>query len=537
MAIKAATPKEQPKAPDAPPAENTPPLAEAAKPEVKADEVKPADEVKADTKEEKKAPLTPEQIEEQKRIFEETFFGAKSTRQRNAEHEKKTVAEKNEKEQTPAPEEKKKEEDETPDAKPPAKEEEKAEEEKPTPPPPRAKREVQPPIMDAVKVPVVVPEQKKAPEPEDADLTLGEKRELAIMTEMGRMNPSYENLAKRSLQYLKKRSEYVAKWEEKNAGETFDESDSAHKAFFQQWQPVYDEEDFEVARESLWERKFSEKQDRKEAERDRKRQAEQAVREIEPAANVTAAQGVVALVASEPAFEALLKKGDKLVLTEEAVNKLHETDPIAATIIDDFSEPLGLQLKSLHKLFHLPGGVDVAAEHPVRLHRTGHLFSPTREVLQFVGEHEATQLALPAEETQRDGKTLVSLADWDAAMKSLDSGSLSKEQKAAQERNLKGRYYTLDFDDYRTALAANYSNQAKQKIAQFREFVTKGAKAAEKKDSQNQSEEKPKSTAGARVKPPSVDSTSDSMNPPGGGAKKGESFQEALDRAAYGVRK
>jgi hypothetical protein len=100
-----------------------------------------------------------------------------------------------------------------------------------------------------------------AKEPE-AELPKDIARKLDYYKELEGLDPKYKGLTQKVVEFSKKggiEERYVAEWEKANPGQKFDADDEAHTSFYEKYSPDYDEDDLEVAKEQVIERRAVDK--------------------------------------------------------------------------------------------------------------------------------------------------------------------------------------------------------------------------------------------------------------------------------------
>lgn len=82
--------------------------------------------------------------------------------------------------------------------------------------------------------------------------------DVAVFEEMARLEPKrYANIKKDLARYAKAESDYIAKWEKENEGQTYDGDADEHNAFYAKIRPDYDQKDFKMAERSLLKKELS----------------------------------------------------------------------------------------------------------------------------------------------------------------------------------------------------------------------------------------------------------------------------------------
>lgn len=170
------------------------------------------------------------------------------------------------------------------------------------------------------------PKVEAAPEPE---LPRDIQRKLEVYKELEESDQKYKGLAKKVVEFSKKggiEEQYITEWKKANPGKQFDPEAEDHEEFYAKNAPDYDENDFEVAKEQIIERRAVEKA-RKALEPELQKQRHREIeREVEPA--IAQASYSVATSALGAISEDLVK-----VATEKGDAGLEEADPLALQIV------------------------------------------------------------------------------------------------------------------------------------------------------------------------------------------------------------
>lgn len=106
--------------------------------------------------------------------------------------------------------------------------------------------------------------RKQAPAAKEPDPELPKDiaRKLDYYKELEELDPKYKDITQKVVEFSKKggiEERYIAEWEKANPGQKFDSDDEAHTPFYDKYSPDYDEDDLEVAKERVIERRAVEK--------------------------------------------------------------------------------------------------------------------------------------------------------------------------------------------------------------------------------------------------------------------------------------
>lgn len=106
--------------------------------------------------------------------------------------------------------------------------------------------------------------RKQAPAAKEPDPELPKDiaRKIDYYKELEELDPKYKGITQKVVEFSRKggiEERYIAEWEKANPGQKFDSDDEAHTPFYDKYTPDYDEDDLEVAKEQVIERRAVEK--------------------------------------------------------------------------------------------------------------------------------------------------------------------------------------------------------------------------------------------------------------------------------------
>lgn len=433
-----------------------------------------AEEVAARTKRQEAddkrfAELTPAQLEEQRQEFmERVGFGDGKPKEKKVESptdEEKAAADEKAKAEAAAAEKAKTDEEKA--------KAEKAEKEKKDAKPPVKKKPVAPTIDQAALQTAIVEGTKAAvqtvvdkltpPKPpgEPAlELAPKEKATIEVLKEL-ESDARYAGIVDKTLKFWKKEEEYSKAWELRNEGKQFDPVAEEHAEFYTKNEPKFDEDDFDRAKEQVVEKRVTAKvqeQIRKQHEPEMERiKTEREYEKAMPVINGIANQSVAEFVAAAaPEFAKLMTVDGKIVLTDPVVDALVAADKDIVELLHGPAEEVRILVTELETLGRFQKAMPLDTNKAVKLvHSKGTIY-PHRELLDFAANLEAELLALPAEETTRaDGRTFLAEAAVNGAIKKIESGAGTREEKNAAIRAFTAKHWYIDVPITRNALIAD----------------------------------------------------------------------------------
>lgn len=403
---------------------------------------------------------TAEELDAQIAEFKSTFYGGDDLRTRQIRSKKK--------EPVVEP---------PPDPEPPP----------PEPPKPPVTQEA-PPVQPEPKKPVVVPPPPTEPEDDDSEeklaarvaerlkpvlpavtptLTNRELKMIEVFKEMAELDPEYKDLDKRFIAQKKREEDYIAKWEQENPGQRFDDQDTEHDEFYKKTAVDYDNADFAIAVDSLAVKKSQELSERliekKLRERDLQNRAQTERQAIHGVVNEAIHDLIERAV---PEFKDIITVNGKRVLDKDTDAKMDELDPVARTILQEECEQMSAVVRELEEATRLGEAYKADPAKTIRLTNKGVRFAPFAEMLDAVNNLETEMLKLPPEQTARDGKRLISVQDFADYQRKIAN---DPKRQAQFSRD----YYCLGADDFRAGIVAQAVATAKSRIERHKMLATK----------------------------------------------------------------
>lgn len=293
---------------------------------------------------------------------------------------------------------------------------------------------------------------------------------------MESMNPDYAGITDKTIQFWKDEQVWLAAFEKANPdvdGEDV-EDHKEYKDWVRKNSPAYDEFDFKQAENALIKEEVAHEAEAKIKENDRKQTAKQKLVEDQPVIQQLAYQAVTQCVTMAlqdkdgklPApLEAILMKDGKVVIDQQASEKLAEEDPVAYQVCLEETEKLNLCIQAMETLARHPD----APRKRIQLQYSKASIVPTDLVAEEADRFEAAMLKRPKAETTVEGRTLISQAEFFKA---------TEKMTEARFQEFTSKYYCLGVDEFRAGLTTIYAERARERIDSMNEVVNRKVKKA-----------------------------------------------------------
>lgn len=326
--------------------------------------------------------------------------------------------------------------------------------------------------------------KKPAEQPEQAvELEQSDSRDLEVISVLEKTNPKkYGEFAQKTEQFFKEvLYPYKRKWLKENPGKTFDPDDEEHAGIYDK-QPEIDPDDFEEAKVE-W--RAEKKADELIQKRVQPKLDEMELKEVEREVNPRIEK------LSKTAVDTLLEVSDA-EFKGQSIEKIRESDPLAANILQEAAEPLKVLVSELEKLSEV---------------KLKYRFNPQNDahvaLRNFAMSYEDELANMPREEQLWNGKLFARQRDF---------GAMNPAEQA--------RHWTIGGSDLRDVLIQRYSENIKTKLESQRELAAKSLesrgwkkvdaalKSAPKRggEGDEEAEQRPK------PRPPSTVSSSDKVH-------------------------
>lgn len=484
---------------------------------------------KTEEKAEEKAP-TPEELDEQRRLFSEKMFGSSPKREKREKAPEPTAEKPAE---TKPPEAAAKPEDKKPDPKEAPKDEPKAKA-KPEPeeddePPARSKAEPEAPQPNVKGKPTMMDRQEQAPL---AGLTKRQEMMIKDLGELERSNPEYKNIVQKTLDFWKKERSYAEEWEKAHPGEDFNPKADDHAHFYDKHEPETDQDDLEVARRNLIVREAEENAARRMNSSQSLAETKREMKEASPRIRNEARKNMFEMVelATPDVFEAL--KTD--------AKAAQDTYELELDVLNKYGEVVQEVVYEMQYLLEFGDHYQPDVAKRTKL-PSGQVIYPHSVLLDFAKELQEDIAAMPADQTERDGKKFMPSGEFHERLKSIHEADMEPNRKAAAERDLKAKYWVIDREGIRKSFVKHQAEMAEKEIAKLRRLADKRSgktpKSEELKDDSKKGEDAQTTdepgSKGRKPTPPASLSGFDKSNPSTIGSAKGAENSKAF-RAKMG---
>lgn len=473
---------------------------------------------KTEEKAEEKAP-TPEELDEQRRLFSEKMFGSSPKREK-----KEKAPETTEKPaETKPPEAAAKPEDKKPEPKEAPKDEPKAKA-KPEPEaddePFRSKAEPEAPKPNVKGKPTMM-DRKESTAVEGLTLTKGQELFLNDLKELERTMPEqYRNAVKEQTDFWKLREKYIQDWEKVHPEEDFDPKSEEHARFYNKHEPDIDPDDLEVARRTLVINEAEERAFKRTSSNQSLEKTEREMKEASPRIKQEAQTNMFKMVeiAAPDVFEAL--KTD--------AKAAQDTYELELDVLNKYGEVVQEVVYEMQYLLEFGDHYQPDVAKRTKL-PSGLVIYPHAELLDFAKELQADIAAMPADQTERDGKKFMPSGEFYERLKTIHEADMEPNRKAAAERDLKAKYWIIDREGIRKSFVKHQAEMAEKEITKLRRLADKRSgktpKSEELKDDSKKGEDAQTTdepgSKGRKPTPPASLSAFDKSNPSDIGSAKG----------------
>lgn len=294
---------------------------------------------------------------------------------------------------------------------------------------------------------------------------------ITVLRKMEVMNPVYVGIADKTIQFWKDEEAFIAEFQKTNPDKKYDDAEE-YEAWLEKNEPQYDEFDFKQAENALIREDVAREADAKIKEVDRKQQAKQKMIEDQPVIQQLAYQAVTQCVVSaladkdgklpEP-LAAILMKDGKVVIDQQASEKLAEEDPVAFQVLLEESEKLNVCIQAMETLARNPD----APRRRIELKYSKGTIVPTDLVAEEADRFESIMLKRPKAETTVEGRTLISQEEFFKA---------TEKMTRARAQEFASKYYCLGVDEFRAGLTTIFAERARERIDSMNEVVNRKMK-------------------------------------------------------------
>lgn len=277
--------------------------------------------------------------------------------------------------------------------------------------------------------------------------------------------------SKKLVEFWEKEAGYLKRWQAKHPGEEFDKDDAEHAALYDT-EPQFDEAALRKAKSTAKQEKFDNAVSSKveeyakkniEPELKKNRQSED-LKKTAPKM-MAAGQRGVALLASELSddFKKIVNTENGPVITEDAIKKMTETDPVLFDLLTENAEKVDIALQEITKIEELPylrldGSLEVTLGNKED-------FKPHQFIFDNIRLLEKRLLAKPKADQMHEGKQFMPGEEFNARW---------HKATPVDRKKLENAYWTPTAEDIRRFIV--YEEGRK-----IRDFVAKANSIAERK--------------------------------------------------------
>jgi len=296
------------------------------------------------------------------------------------------------------------------------------------------------------------------------EMSASDAQEYAVLQFLEKQDPAkFSGKAKAFLDYVKSVYDYQDKWEKENPDKTWDPSADEHADWFASNPIPVDKETIE---NGLIDMKVEQRVEQRFAEKVKPRidmmDAEKALESARPSIEMNVARGILKLVAvAAPELVALVTAADgkNPNLSTEAVEKVHEADAIAATVLDATAAEIDPILRELEKSTVR----DANGNYPFKLQPDKNQIHAIIDGYRWEAENQLRQA--PAEVQNVNGRQWVSLEQKAKDFKQIrDTSTGQEQQRKLQEYD--ARHWTLTIDNVVDLITDDYGKKARNLIQQ-----------------------------------------------------------------------
>lgn len=230
--------------------------------------------------------------------------------------------------------------------------------------------------------------EKQAPKeekPSDSNsLSKRDADKLRVFEEMAKeKSDEYGNLPAQFKAFVAKEAKYKAAWEKKNPGETFDPTADDHSEFYEQNEPVFEQDDYVDARAELRASEAFERKQKAFEEKMAKREREESIEKTAREATADVGDALATAI-----------KGEKV-----SMKSLSSEDPVEAEYAKEVQGELETLVGELYKVFGRGGGKPFNEDNETHKGLEKRLFRYEGELLQLepseimMGDRQFTTLA------------------------------------------------------------------------------------------------------------------------------------------------
>jgi hypothetical protein len=392
-------------------------------------------------------------------------------------------------------------------------------------------------LADRVADRITERSQQKLPDNrEHAEELNDQDREILLAVKLLQNEPQYRNrnLEKETLEFWKKESDYISKWESEHDGEEFDEKAKEHRQFYQKNAPEYSDADLARAVKQVGEDRIVQRA-RAEARRESQSEleaikAERAQEKAAPLIQQAADQSITRLIIEAvPEFKELLDDGKgNFIPTAEAVQEMREQFPTITRALETEGAILRETITEVQRIQHLGGYY--AIDPNMRRFVGGRWIYPHAEIVAVGDALENAIASLPADkQVSNDGKKFVRLGDLEGSLAKIKAGNGTREEKLKRMKDFVDAHWVIGIEDIGEKIIKNTVKHVRGYVETLPKVSVKKKGTAKNEKAAETTEKKPDFT------PPSTASSSDVTNntvlkPGDGGGNTGDVVDSLFPR-------
>lgn len=355
------------------------------------------------------------------------------------------------------------------------------------------------------------------PEPAKPTLNLSEdaEYELEIIKEMAKSNPANKGLDEKFTKFWTDEAKRKDKWEHDHPGEVYDPAADEHNDWYAKNQPTYSPLEYRKAENRLAVREVARTEiDQRikplTEEQENWKQSQRMAADAQEIASHTHSACEALIQMAAPELVKSIAGDGEFKLDETTAGKILEEDPMAAQVIAEANDKLGLCVAEIEKMTRYGAKYPPVNSWKVKLRTTGETFYPHQHLEDFAVDLEQTIAAEPKEDTMRDGKLFMTQAAMAARAERIQESGEPATRKKALLADLSTRYYTMDAAMVKRALVADLAQKAKQRLELAGSRQKKNGTPASQ--SGNAEDGKKEGVVKERTKPPGALSSSPSVD-------------------------
>ena len=294
------------------------------------------------------------------------------------------------------------------------------------------------------------------------ELTSDDQKDYDVIKFLERTDAKFKGKSAAYIEYVKANYAYQDDWGNKNAGREFNPNDPEHADWYDKHQSPVTVDDIDAGREKMVEERIYNNRVKPELDR---MNSERAIQQAMPTVIGNVHRKILMMVeAVNPEIaKMLMDSNGNPSFTKEALAKADDFDPI--TFVE-------LNRAVKHQLEPLLVELEKSA-----VQGATYRLDPTRNPIHAaIGHHvarvEAEMSAKPASERIRNGRSFLSISDYQRMSANILNSDATDDDKNQKINDLDARYYCLDVDEIEDALVAHCAAEVKKTV----EFIDGTAK-------------------------------------------------------------